>query len=500
MGWAPAVYRGHVKSVSVGLRCPIDQVNVALDLLEWAGGEESDAELTGIIGDGRADLELRALHAAYPDRVFVGDRLVTVGLGKHSESWSVRQHFPAPNELSPGRVPVVMVTGTNGKTSTTRLVAHLGKAAGLCVGRTSSDAVVIGDETVSLGDWTGPGAARQVLRDPRVDLAVLETARGGILRRGLVIGGIDVAIVTNVTPEHFGEWGIDSIDDMAWAKLVLADALRPGGTLIIPAVSPPIYRRIPGILERRPDVRVWTFSSTRRAAGWADDRYLRFTYASQRPRPRDPADAGESCVPLSEVPITFGGTARHNVENALAATLAGLAIGLPGHALSQGLRTFQPSTENNPGRMNTFRLPNGALAVVDFAHTSDGVRRIVETIRRWPKSRRTLLLGQAGDRTDEDLVGMATEAASLDAELIVLKEVAGRLYDRAPGEVPNILRRALLQAGVTAERIVGPTPDEETGVVLATRDLSPQHVAVLLIHETLVGAQQVLGSRGAVEI
>lgn len=491
LGWsgAPALHR-HAQAVTVAIPAPPDGADVAVDLLDWAIGGGDDVGLDEIAESApdRMNPRYRALVEAFPGLVFEGEDLVTIGHGAHARSHPPDELPTVEEAGTPRGVPMVWITGTNGKTTTTRLLAALASAAGLTVGRTSSDGVVIGEETVERGDWTGPGATRRVLRDPRVQFAALETARGGILRRGLALDGADVAIVTNVTPEHLGEWGVDDLDTMARAKLVLAKGLRRGGTLIVPAVSPPLAHVLPEILRERPDLRVLNFASVPRLPrpdGWADAKYLHI---------------GDDRVPLDEIPITFNGTARHNVENALCATLAALAIGIPGDAISRGLRAFHPTVAENPGRMNTFRLPNGALAVLDFAHSPDGLARIAETIRRWPRSRRTLLIGQAGDRSDQDLHDFGAQAGLLSPHRVVLKEVTKRLYGRSLGEVPRHLLRGLVDGGVPANHIVGHAPDELTGVKMALHGATRDDVIVLLLHETLLDVVTILRELGAEEV
>ncbi len=260
LGWpGEPVVRPHGNGVSVGVRSPSDLIRIAVDLVEWARDDGSEEELQYIVDRAarRQDLPLRAILEAFPDRAFIGEDLLTVGLGRHSRSWSLDDPLPPVEALgAPLRVPTVLLTGTNGKTTTTRLLAHLVMAAGLTPGWSSSGGVLIADQMVERGDWTGPGAARRVLRDPRTDIAILETARGGILRRGLAVDGADVAVLTNVTPDHLGEWGVDSLADMARVKLTIAESLRHGGTLIVPARSPPIWSVLPDLLRRRPDLRV----------------------------------------------------------------------------------------------------------------------------------------------------------------------------------------------------------------------------------------------------
>ncbi len=490
MGGSP-VFRAHQKGASVGIEATHDLVEPAVDLLEWATSHDAVEELESVARriERLRNPPLRALFNAFPGLVVEGEDLVTVGHGRHARSFRPFA-LPQPHELGQVRgIPIVTITGTNGKTTTTRLLARIAQCAGHTVGRTSSDGVVIGDDFVERGDWTGPGAARLVLRDSRVTFAALETARGGILRRGLVLDGADVAAITNVTPEHLGEWGIDDVLSMARAKLVLARGLKRGGTLIVPAVSAPLAAVLPEVLKDRPDIVVRTFhgsplSGRRAPDGWSDGSFLHF---------------GDSVVPVADIPITFGGTAKHNVENALVATLAALAVGLPGEAISRGLRTFRPSVDANPGRMNTFRLPNGALAVIDFAHNPDGVRRIAEAIRGWPRKYRTLLIGQAGDRRDEEIIDMARTALLLAPQRFVLKDVTDRLYGREPGEVPRLMWNTLRAAGVPAQRI-DVTADETTGVRVALRGATHDDVVVLLIHETLNAAVEILREQGAVEV
>lgn len=484
LGWSAPIVRHHRGGASVGVRARTGLEGLAVDLLEWAEGDEGDQEIETLQWRARrrTNAQLDALLDALPGRCFVdGDDLV-VGLGAHRRRWPL-DALPSPAQLGEVRgIPRVTVTGTNGKTTTTRLTAHLAATAGHTEGHSSSDGVVIAGQTVERGDWTGPGATRRVLGDPAVTFAVLETARGGLLRRGLALDGADVAICTNVASEHLGEWGVEDLRGMARAKLVTALGLKPGGTLIVPAVSAPIHAVLPDIVAERPDIVVRTFADGRPADGWADDRWLHF---------------GETLVPIDEIPITFGGTARHNVENALCATLAALAVGLPGDAISRGLRSFHPTVGDNPGRMNTWRLPSGALVVMDFAHNAHGLERIVDTVRRWPRSRRTLLLGQAGDRPDRDLRSFALAAIPFQPHRLILKDVVGRLHGRPPMQVPEVMQQALLEAGFPADRLIGPTPNELTGIRIALRGLGSDDVVLLLLHETLAAAVAELREAGA---
>ncbi len=486
LGWGPEpVVRRHRQGLTIALPAPPDLVDPAADLLEWAAGEEEELDWLARRIRRYEDLPLRSILQALPDVAFVGDGQLTVGLGKHARSWSLEGPLPTLSMLgNVARVPTAMITGTNGKTTTTRLLAQIVRSSGRTPGASTSGGVVIGEERVEPGDWTGPGGARRVLRDPRVDIALLETARGGILRRGLAIQGHDVAVLTNVTPDHIGEWGVDSLEEMAAVKLVIADALRKGGTLVVPAQSEPIWAVLPGLLKRRPDIRVQRFSSQGPAEAWSDGRYIIH---------------GEARIPVADIPITFNGTARHNIENVLAALLAALALGIPGSAINQGLRAFHPSTADNPGRMNCFRLPSGAIVVLDVAHSPDAMRRIVETIKNWPQTRRTILLGQTGDRPDSDMRDLAIASTALGGR-ILLKEMPTKLFDRQLGDVSRLMATALRSVHYPENLMYGPCPTEEAGVRLAIQGLGREDVAILLIHESLVTAVELLQQAGAVAV
>ena len=483
LGWdVEPAWRFHQQGATLGIRAWPDVLEEAVDLLEWAAGDDDDVPLGRLARRASrwASPRARELYQRFPGLVFEGEDRFTVGLGVHARSWP-QSEPPSVDEVgSPRGVPMATITGTNGKTTTTRLLAHILSQAGLTVGSCTSGGVIIGADTVERGDWTGPGAARRVLRDNRVQVAVLETARGGLLRRGLAVDGAEVAVVTNVTSEHLGRYGVDTVEDLARAKLVIAQGLRRGGILVLPAVSDPIYAALPALRAARPDIRLWTFGSRgpgRGLAGWADDQRLYI---------------GDGSVALHEIPICFSGTARHNVENALCAALAAVALGLPGEVIGNGLRSFRPSVEDNPGRMNLFRLPSGALVVLDFAHTWDGLLRVAEAVRAWPRSRRTLLIGQVGDRHDDELFEFGRAVAALAPSRVVLKEVTSRQYESAPGRVPALLARGMAAAGVPRHIVEGPTPDESSGVRLALRGVGSDDLVVLLLHEGLTAALPVL--------
>jgi UDP-N-acetylmuramyl tripeptide synthase len=446
--------------------CPPDLRDLAADVLDQATGEEPERPL-----DPRPDLALRAwLAAAYDARLpaFFDDDQLTIGLG----SGSVRRPRAeiGPVDLSGvRRVPLVFVTGTNGKTTTANLIGAMARAHGLVDGVATSNGVRVAGEWVEKGDWSGPGAARIVGNDPRVDFAVLETARGGLLRRGLLVDHADVAVLTNVSADHLGEWGIDTVEGLARAKRIVAEAVRPGGTVVTNA-DDPVLEAV--VAEWRPaDVGWLRFSTRGRADAHLDGDVLRWP-------------GGE--LPVAEVPLALGGAARYNLDNALAAALAGHVAGLPAEAIAAGLRAVRPSAEDNPGRTNVIGW-RGATLVVDYAHNPASYERLAELVDGLRPNRRWMLLGQAGDRPDELVLALARRAAAIGCDRYVLKPLPGYARGRAPAEVVEVLRAGLQSAGVGPERIEV-VDGELAGVQRILELVGPGDLALVLVHEDLDGA------------
>jgi UDP-N-acetylmuramyl tripeptide synthase len=287
--------------------------------------------------------------------------------------------------------------------------------------------------------------ARAVLRDPRVEVAILETARGGILRRGLAVARADAAIVTNVAEDHFGEWGIADLRGIAETKLVVAHVVP---RLVINAEDPVLVE----VLERkrargqiRADVGWFALdpanplvAAARSRNGTAcvlEDGQLVF-YRGDRRTP---------VVRAQDVPITLGGVARFNIANALGAVLVASAIGVPLGAIAAGLKAFRGTPQENPGRTHLFEL--GARVVVDFAHNPHGQRALIQAAQAMPAKRKAIIMGQAGDRDDESIRGLARETWPWQPDLVVLKEMPEQLRGRQKGEATGLLRDEFLKLG-----------------------------------------------------
>ena len=408
------------------------------------------------------------------------DECVAVGAGTGSQRWELATlaSAPGPDWSARHNVPTALVTGSNGKTTTTRLIAAMCRDAGWATGHTCTDGVWIGEAQVEEGDWSGPAGARRVLQDPAVGAAVLETARGGILRRGLGVNVADVAVVTRIAADHFGEYGIYDMLSLGEAKLTVRRALRPGAPLILNADDDTLVA-----LSRTVDVPVLWFSldpanPVLRQAALAggvvatvegDDLVLAA------------AGATRLSVPMRAVPILLGGKARHNVANALAAILGAFALRVPPDTILATLRRFGSSPQDNPGRLQV-REVGGATVIVDFVHNPDGWRAMLDLAHALQGEGRLIVtLGQAGDRDDADLDDMARVVWAAHPDVIVLKEMEAYLRGRPYGQVTERLEAALRDAGATND-FLQHAPDEPAASRLALQAARPGDVVVIASH------------------
>ncbi|MDO5503003.1 MAG: cyanophycin synthetase [Actinomycetia bacterium] len=352
---------------------------------------------------------------------------------------------------SPSRVPIVAVTGTNGKTTTSRMIAHIFKGTGVKVGMTSTDGIVIDERLVVKADASGPRSARMVLQNPRVEMAVMEVARGGILREGLGYDRNDVAVVTNVAPDHLGMRGIDTVEQLADVKAVVVEAVPRDGFAILNADDPLVRR-----MRRRCSGSIIWFSLAEPGSSvreFIDDHCRR----GGRAVVLDPTDKGDMIVIRHGkrsmqlawthlLPATFGGAALFNVANAMAAAGAAFAAGAGLHEIRQGLRTFTTSYYLSPGRMNQINV-NNVDVIVDYCHNAAGMTVLGEFVDRYADARkgasdlgrisRIGMVTTAGDRRDEDLRELGAVAAKFFDVIVVREDL--KLRGRKRGEVAELV-------------------------------------------------------------
>jgi UDP-N-acetylmuramyl tripeptide synthase len=378
------------------------------------------------------------------------------------------RHGPLPPESaidwsSAARIPIGLVTGTNGKTTTTRLVARIARAAGRRAGITSSDGVVVDEQVVQRGDFTGPEGARLVMRHPDVEIAILETARGGILRRGLTVDRCDAAVITNISADHLGDYGIDDVETMARVKAIVG---RHAHTVILNADDPALVALAPTFSA---DV-VWFGRTPRRGLAWTvDEGHL--------------AHDGRPLVALAQIPITFGARASYNIENVLAASALAAALGFPDEAIVAGLRSFSATADDNPGR-GTLVDHHGVSVLLDFGHNPVAIRGVLELARTLLAERDTgalyVTIGMPGDRLDDELRDVAREiAASAPTHVIVREMSTDLLRGRSPGEVPALLSAGLRARGVES---ISFAPNEVDALTQALSKARPGDLVVVLPH------------------
>ena len=374
-----------------------------------------------------------------------------------------------------GRVPVVAVTGTNGKTTVTRLIAHLLATSGLRVGMTNTDGAYVQGRQIDSGDCSGPRSARNVLAHPDVDAAVFETARGGILREGLGFDRCAVAVVTNLGEgDHLGLNYISTVEDLAVLKRVIVQNVAPTGYAVLNAADP-----IVAAMAAACPGRVCFFAADRQHPVMATHRAQgrRVIYVEG-----DAIVAAEGSwrerLPLAEIPLTRGGTIGFQVENAMAAVGAAWCVGLDWDAVRRGLASFVNDAATTPGRFNVMDW-RGATLIADYGHNPDAMRALVRAVEAMPAKRRSVVISGAGDRRDEDLRDQTLILGAAFDEVILYQDAAQR--GRADGEVLALLREGLNGAARTTR--VDEIRGEFAAIDTALERLQPGDLCLVLVDQ-----------------
>jgi cyanophycin synthetase len=401
--------------------------------------------------------------------------------------------FPNDN----GRIPLVAVTGTNGKTTTTRLIAAMAKHAGYVTGFTNTDGIYIDDELIFKGDCSGPSSAATVLKDLTVEFAVLETARGGMLRSGLAFDQCDCAVVTNVAEDHLGLDGIDTIEKLAKVKSIVPETVKQDGYAILNADDDLVYAmrerlncKIALFSIYPNNVRIEEHCQNGGLAAIYDEGYIMLR-------------RGNHIFPIEDVtriPITFEGKAEFNIYNVLAASLAAYTNKISLTVISQVLRQFNPSVETTPGRANVYDFP-AFKVMMDYAHNTHGLRALGKLIKAMPATHRIGIVTGVGDRRDEDIASLGEEAAKI-FDLIIIRideDTRGRDAQqihrllksgikKAAPELPSLLipeeQKALEHAIATAQ--------EGTLIVVLTDNIPKAHNTIKRFQEQVKGIERTL--------
>lgn len=479
LGWpqTEVVVRKHRTGASLAFAAPLDQLYAATEVNEWAWSAaaaptsaampfhapghaspwDADSALHTLRALAAAEanpalLALRDAAAARGLPFLPDDEELSIGAGDGGSTWPVAE-LPAPGDVEWSAlhaIPTALVTGSNGKTTTVRLVAAMARAHGWRTAHSCTDGVFFDGEALESGDFSGPGGARTALRQQLAQAAVLETARGGMLRRGLALCHADVAVVTNISADHFGEYGVHDLADLAAVKLTVARAIHDDGLLVLNADDAELVRQ-GGTLSCP---RAWfaldsdlPLLAAHRSEGGATCGVHEGRLLLSR------GDATYDLGAIEAMPLTLGGRAAYNVGNIAAAALAASALGVAPATIAATLAHFGGSHADNPGRLQHWRF-GGLDVYVDYAHNPDGLRGLLQAVDAGKRSGRlALLLGHAGNREDDDLRAVAATAAAFAPDYVLLKDVAGYERGREPGEIAAIMRAELLDAGVPAQAV-----------------------------------------------
>ncbi len=409
----------------------------ALAAIRSSAADEANAELMWLIDEAEARGKT----------LLWDDDDVSVGLGRYSDTWSVNAIPDALDWDKYQDVPIGIVTGTNGKTTSVRLATHVLRAAGHNVGLSSTDWIAVNDKVIDRGDWSGPGGARAVLRERDVDVAILETARGGLLRRGLGVERADAALITNISEDHLGDFGSQDLNELLDIKWIVSRAVEKSGRLILNAEDPLLRAKA---ADYAGEV-VW-FSldpQHKKITAHAAAGGLAFVLDGDQLLMLE-GDKRELLCRSHEIPITMGGAARHNVANALAAAALTWCLGVPLEHIRKGLKTMQQ--DENPGRSNIYDV-DGCKVLVDFAHNPAAMSALFDMASAVPAERRVLCFGQAGDRPDDLIRDLARDAWEIGLDRVIVSELAAYHRGREHGDVFRLIRDELLKCGADERQI-----------------------------------------------
>ncbi len=393
------------------------------------------------------------------------------------------------------RIPAIAVTGTNGKTTTTRLLAHIMSCAGHRPGWSSSSGVYINGTQVISGDYSGHSGARRVLTDPDVDCGILETARGGILLRGLGYESNDVGVFLNVSADHLGLHGVTRLETLARVKGATVRATKPEGVAVLNADDPLV-------LAQMPDIRARIILTSQNPANYEILKHMNAGNTAivleHGVITRLESDASTPLVPVNEIPITYRGIARHMVENALCACAAAMGFGIDQDSIIEGLRTFLPDRQHNAGRLNVFHLRD-ITVVVDFAHNESGLTYLTEFGRFVcpDASRTSIIVGTAGDREDTVFTALGRIAGE-NADRVFIKLNEKYLRGRDPDQTIDLIVAGLSRVDAN-DCLVGSFPGEYEATFSAIDSAHPGELVLVMCVEDYQDVIDELLRRGARE-
>jgi len=392
------------------------------------------------------------------------------GIGRNVAEPLVDMLFPPG---APSRIPIIAVTGTNGKTTTTRLIAHIMKQVGFNVGYTTTEGVYIGNTLIEPGDNTGPMSAKMVLMDPTVDIAVLETARGGILRAGLGFDQCDIGICTNVTADHLGLKDINNLEDMARVKAVVPESVKKSGYSVLNADDDLVYKmkedldcKIAFFSMDEHNKRIKKHTNSGGIAAVYENGYITILKKGWKVR----------IEKVINIPLTFGGRAAFMIQNVLAATLAAYLQGLSTEDIKFGLTTFVPSATQTPGRLNLIEVGDFKV-LIDFAHNPAGMEALAKFVDKFPNKVKIGIVAGTGDRRDEDIIKLGTIIGKMFTKVVVRQDdnLRGR---SSADEISDLLLKGILKANPEIKYKV--IADEVQSIEFALKHTKKNELLVIL--------------------
>ena len=464
------VIRKHKTGASLVFSAPADLLYTGTEINEWAWLKTTACEqenyspsMPSLIDDKAALATLKKIAKAEENPhllalinatleknlpTFNDDEFFSIGEGQGSQTWFM-EALPEINSIDwqkSSRIPTAFITGSNGKTTTTRLVAAMCREHGWHTGHNCTDGLFLDGVCYEEGDYSGPMGARSILRNQSVQAAILETARGGILRRGLAVQEVNVAAVTNISADHFGEYGIHDLSGLSDVKLTVARGLNEDGVLVLNADDALLMQK-----TGRFKCRLAYFSmqennshvlDLKKRGGTVCELINAHLYLND-------IDLGA----IADMPLSMNGSARYNVENLAAAACIALSLGVELANIKTTMQRFGSHNSDNPGRLQRWKI-GGASVLIDYAHNPEGLHGFLSIVQNQQATGRlALLLGQAGNREDDDIRELAKVAASFKPDFIVLKDIDGFIRGREAGEVAAILQNALVEHGVPESSI-----------------------------------------------
>jgi len=443
--------------------CEINEAAIEFVRSELAG-ETPDPKLTSVdnlsalLQEERNPALMQLIHLAKEKRVpfLVDDDEFSLGMGPTSRRWTMEQ-LPDPDLLEwsvYNTIPVALITGTNGKSTSVRMCGAIAKAANISAGITSTDYIRADDTIIDKGDYSGPGGARTLIRDHRVEMALLEVARGGMLRRGLGTASAKAVLITNVADDHLGQYGINTVKELIAVKSIVARSLSKDGTLVVNADdqglidyfdnNPQLIRgNICWFSLDKDNKKILQQQQLQQPCIWLEDGQIKWFDHNRI----------VDIISVNDIPTSKNGAAKHNIANSMGAAALCYSMGVSTDAIAEGLRCFKGDNEDNPGRGNYFSI-NGATVLVDFAHNPHSLTAIIDTVAAMPAKRRLIMLGHAGDRTDRDILNLTDVAMELKPDAVIMAEIPDYLRGRELGDVPEIIRRRCLEKGYEKQQLI----------------------------------------------